>query len=99
QIGLGRRPREAKAFYATLAGATLIGTMVNFTSVNPIKALFWSTVLNGIIAVPMMFVMMHMASSKRIMGAYTTPVMLRALGWFSTFVMTIVVGAMFVTML
>jgi NRAMP (natural resistance-associated macrophage protein)-like metal ion transporter len=97
-IGLGRRPREAKAFYTTLAGATLIGVAINFTSINPIKALFWSAVLNGIIAVPMMFVMMHMASSKRIMGDYTISWRLGAMGWLSTLVMAAVVIGMFVTM-
>ncbi|MDX2028954.1 MAG: divalent metal cation transporter [Alphaproteobacteria bacterium] len=98
RIGLGRRPREAKAFYATLAGATLIGVVINFTSVDPIKALFWAAILNGIIAVPMMFVMMHMASSTRIMGDHTIPKPLKIMGWLSTLVMTAVVAAMFVTM-
>ncbi len=96
-IGLGRRPREAKAFYSTLAGATLIGLFINFTSIDPIKALFWSAILNGIISVPMMFVMMHMASSSRIMGDYTIRRTLKFLGWLSTLVMTAVVIAMFIT--
>ncbi len=96
-IGLGRRPREAKAFYATLIGATLIGIGINFTSINPIKALFWAAILNGVIAVPMMFVMMHMASSKRIMGQWTIPWKLRTMGWISTLVMAAVVIAMFAT--
>lgn len=97
-IGLGRRPREAKAFYSTLAGATLIGVAINFTSINPIKALFWSAILNGIIAVPMMFVMMFMASSTRIMGVHTIPRPLKILGWISTLVMAAVVAGMFITM-
>jgi len=97
-IGLGRRPREAKAFYATLTGATLIGVVMNFVGINPIKALFWAAILNGVIAVPMMFVMMHMASSARIMGKYTIPSLLKITGWLSTLVMAGVVTAMFVTM-
>ncbi len=92
-IGLGRRPREARAFYATLVGATLAGILMNFTNINPIQALFWSAVLNGIIAVPMMFVMMLMASSKRLMGDHTIPLYLKYLGWTATFVMALVVGA------
>ena len=96
-IGLGRRPREAKAFYATLCGATLIGVLINFTSIDPIKALFWAAILNGIIAVPMMFVMMHMASSAKIMGDHTIPPVLKGMGWLSTLVMAAVVVAMFVT--
>jgi Mn2+/Fe2+ NRAMP family transporter len=97
-IGLGRRPREAKAFYATLASATVIGIMMNFTGIDPIKALIWSAMINGIIAVPMMFVMMHMASSSRIMGEHTIPLYLKILGWISTAVMTAVVFAMIATL-
>jgi len=97
-IGLGRRPREAKAFYTTLVSATAIGLLINFTSINPIKALFFAAVLNGVIAVPMMYVMMHMASAKRIMGDYVIPPPLKFLGWLSAFVMTAVVMGMFVGM-
>jgi Mn2+/Fe2+ NRAMP family transporter len=96
-IGLGRRPREARAFYTTLVMATVIGMVMNFTNIDPIRALFWSAVLNGIIAVPMMYVMMHMASSQRIMGGYTIPLYLKVLGWAGALVMTAVVGAMFWT--
>jgi NRAMP (natural resistance-associated macrophage protein)-like metal ion transporter len=95
-IGLGRRPREARAFYLTLVGATVMGTMISFAGINPIKALFWSAAINGIIAVPMMFVMMIMASSQRIMGDYVIPRHLKILGWTATIVMTVVVIAMFV---
>jgi len=94
-IGLGRRPREARAFYTTLVSATFIGALMNFVDLSPIRALFWSAVLNGIIAVPMMFVMMHMASSQRIMGDYTIPTYLKRLGWAATGVMAFVVLAMF----
>ncbi len=93
-VGLGRRPREAKAFYATLACATLIGALMNFTGIDPIKALFWSAVLNGVISVPMMFVMMHMATSTKIMGDHTIPRFLKSMGWIATGVMTVIVLAM-----
>jgi Mn2+/Fe2+ NRAMP family transporter len=99
EIGLGRRPREARAFYGTLISATVIGTLINFTGIDPIKALFWSAVLNGIIAVPMMYVMMHMASSTRIMGEHTIPKYLKILGWAGAVVMTVIVAAMFVAAL
>ncbi len=98
-IGLGRRPREARAFYATLVSATVIGTLMNFAHINPIKALFWSAVINGVIAVPLMFVMMHMASSTRLMGEHTIPRYLKTLGWTATGAMTLVVAAMFGAML
>ncbi|MDD5586949.1 MAG: divalent metal cation transporter [Alphaproteobacteria bacterium] len=96
-IGLGRRPREARAFYGTLVSATLIGTLMNFTHIEPMKVLFWSAVLNGVIAVPLMFVMMHMATSARIMGEHTIPKYLKILGWAGTAVMTIIVIALFST--
>ncbi len=98
-IGLGRRPREARAFYTILVGATLIGALMNLTPIDPIQALFWSAVLNGVIAVPMMIVMMHMASSSKIMGEHTIPGPLKALGWLATIVMIAVVGIMFVQQL
>jgi Mn2+/Fe2+ NRAMP family transporter len=57
-IGLARQSMEAKAFYATIALSTLIGMILNFTPINPIRALCWSAVINGIAAVPVMAVMM-----------------------------------------
>src|SRR6185295_6099630 len=53
-VGLARQPMEAKAFYATVAFATLIGMGLNFTPLNPIRALYWSAVINGVVAVPVM---------------------------------------------
>jgi NRAMP (natural resistance-associated macrophage protein)-like metal ion transporter len=97
-IGLGRRPREAKAFYTTLASATLIGLLINFTSIDPIKALFWTAILNGIIAVPLMAVTMHMASNRHIMGNYAAELPLKILGWLATLVMAVVAIGMFATM-
>ncbi len=73
RIGLDRRPREAKAFYATIAVATAIGAGLNFTSIDPIKALFWCAVLNGIVAVPIMAVMMDMVRRRKIMGRLVAP--------------------------
>jgi len=97
RIGLDRRPREAKAFYATIAVATAIGAGLNFTAIDPIKALFWCAVLNGIVAVPIMFVMMDMARRAKIMGRLTASRALLAVGWLATVVMVIMVAAMFVT--
>jgi NRAMP (natural resistance-associated macrophage protein)-like metal ion transporter len=96
-IGLARRPREAKAFYATIAGATLIGLTINFTNLDPMKALFWCAVINGVVAVPIMVVMMDMVRRPKIMGALTAPLALRAMGWLATVVMALIVGAMFAT--
>jgi Mn2+/Fe2+ NRAMP family transporter len=97
--GLGRRPRDAKAFYATIAAATLIGIGIDFTKIDPIKALFWSAVLNGVIAVPLMVLMMVMAMRPAIMGPFILPRPLWALGWLSTAAMAATVAAMFATWL
>ena len=95
--GLGRLPRDAKAFYAAIAIATLVGVFINFLDIDPIKALFWSAVLNGIAAVPLMAVIMIMAMQPRVMGPFTLPKPLWAMGWLTTGVMAAAVAAMFAT--
>jgi NRAMP (natural resistance-associated macrophage protein)-like metal ion transporter len=96
-VGFARRWQEAKAFYGTVALATLIGMIITFTDINPIKALYWSAVLNGIIAVPVMTTMMLMASRPDIMGRFAITGWLRGLGWTTTLVMAVAVVAMLVT--
>jgi NRAMP (natural resistance-associated macrophage protein)-like metal ion transporter len=95
--GLSRLTRDAKAFYGTIAVATLIGVFINFVHLDPIKALFWSAVLNGVVAVPLMAVIMVMARQKRVMGPLTIPLPLSAMGWLSTGVMAAAVVGMFAT--
>src|SRR5712671_1545460 len=85
--GLDRRPKEAKAFYATIALATMGGVALNFTSLDPIKALYWSAVINGVLAAPLMAVMMVIAMNPRIMGRLTLSRPMTAVGWLATFVM------------
>ena len=98
-VGLDRRPREAKAFYATIAFATLLGILINFVSLDPIKVLFWTAVINGVVAVPLMVVMMVMTMDARVMGPFTLPRPLWAVGWLATLVMAATVAAMFWTLL
>jgi len=88
----------AGKFYAIIIGATLIGTALCFTSVDPIRALYWSAVLNGVIAVPVMVVVMLLAARKSVMGALVISRRLRALGWLCTGAMALAVAAMFATM-
>ncbi len=95
--GLARRPLDAKAFYGAIAAATLIGVAINFVDLDPIKALFWSAVINGVVAVPLMVVIMLMAMQRQVMGAFTLPRLLWVMGWLSTTAMTAAVTAMFVT--
>ena len=93
--GLDRRPREAKAFYATIAVATLGGVALNFTSLDPVKALFWSAVVNGVLAAPLMAVMMVIAVNPRIMGRLTLPRSMRVGGWLATSVMALATAGFF----
>jgi NRAMP (natural resistance-associated macrophage protein)-like metal ion transporter len=95
--GLARSPLDAKAFYGAIAAATLVGVLINFVHLDPIKALFWSAVINGVVAVPLMVVIMLMAMQQRVMGAFTLPRVLWAMGWLSTAAMTAAVAAMFLT--
>jgi NRAMP (natural resistance-associated macrophage protein)-like metal ion transporter len=87
--GLDHKPKEAKAFYATIALATLGGVALNFTSIDPIKALYWSAVVNGVLAAPLMAVMMVMAMNPHIMGRLTLPRPMLIVGWIATLVMAL----------
>lgn len=88
--GLDRRPREAKAFYAVIALAVLGGVAFNLFGLDPMKALYWSAVVNGLLAPPLMLLLMLMATNRRIMGRLTISPLLAAFGWLSTAVMTVV---------
>jgi len=96
--GLARLPHEAKAFYATVASATLLGVGINFSPLDPIKALFWSAVINGVVAVPVMVIIMVMAMQEKVMGQFTLPMPLCVTGWLATLVMGAVVVALFATL-
>lgn len=93
-VGLACKPRRAKAFYGTIIAATAVGALMNFTPIDPIKALYWAAVINGVVAVPVMAVMMLMASRKSIMGVFTIVGSLRLFGWIATAVMAAAVAAM-----
>jgi len=95
--GLDLKLIEAREFYAIIALATVGGVLIDFTPIDPIKALFWSAVINGVIAVPIMIVMMLLADDPRVMGAFTVTRRLKALGWLATWTMAAAVVAMFVT--
>jgi len=96
-VGLGRKPEKAKAFYATLTIATMVGVALNFSSINPIKALYWSAVINGVVAVPIMVAMMHMTANPKVMGKFPVHDGLRLIGWMATAVMAAAAIAMGVT--
>jgi NRAMP (natural resistance-associated macrophage protein)-like metal ion transporter len=87
RASLEMRPNKAKQFYGVLAVATLIGLALNFVGLNPIRALFWSAVINGVVSVPLMVVTMRMAANRKVMGEFTLPPYLRVMGWVATAVM------------
>jgi len=95
--GLDLKLLEAREFYAIIALATLGGVALDFTSIDPIKGLFWCAVINGVIAVPIMVVMMLLADDPKVMGAFTVTRRLKALGWLATWTMAAAVVAMFAT--
>ena len=95
--GLDRAPLDAKAFYGTVAVSTLIGIGINFVGLDPIKALFWSAVINGVVAVPLMAIIMFMAMRRDVMGRFVLPRLLWAMGWLCTGTMAVVVAIMFAT--
>lgn len=96
-VGLARKPLEAKAFYGTVAAATALGMAVNFSAIEPIRALFWSAVINGIVVVPVMVVMMLMASRRKVMGEFAVTGWLRGIGWTATALMALAVIALALT--
>jgi NRAMP (natural resistance-associated macrophage protein)-like metal ion transporter len=97
KVGLSRTPRDAQAFYGTIVIGTLLGVAINFVDIDPIKALFWSAVINGVVAVPVMILMMLMTMRPQVMGQFTLPRPLWLMGWLSTLTMTIAVCTMFAT--
>jgi NRAMP (natural resistance-associated macrophage protein)-like metal ion transporter len=97
RVGLGLKLVEARGFYAILTIATLMGVVLNFTPIDPIDALFWSAVINGVIAVPFMTVMMLMTGRADVMGAFVATPRLRILGWLATVVMALAVLVMALT--
>jgi len=97
-IGLEKKPHEAKGFYMLIAGITLAGMLLIFLGVNPIQALYWAAVVNGIVAVPIMIMMMVMASNKKVMGQFTLKRYTKAIGWASTIIMLAAAIGLFITL-
>jgi len=96
-VGLAQRPGRARPFYATIAVATVLGAVLNFTALDPVKALFWSAVINGVVAVPVMTMIMLMGSRRKVMGRFMLGPWLMGLGWLATLVMAAAAVGMFAT--
>jgi len=95
--GLDYKPWEAVGFYTVIGLATLLGIGIIFSPLDPIKALFWSAVINGVVAVPIMLLMLVMAQNPRVMGPFTLNRRQRILGWSATMVMALAAVALFAT--
>jgi NRAMP (natural resistance-associated macrophage protein)-like metal ion transporter len=97
--GLEYQPRQAAGFYSIIVAATLIGVLIDWSHIDPIRALFWSAVLNGIASVPLMIAMMVVVSRHRVMGRFTATKPLLLFGWAATAVMAAATLLFFVSLL
>jgi Mn2+/Fe2+ NRAMP family transporter len=97
RIGLDERPGRAPGFYWAIAGAIFLGALLNFSPLDPIKALIFSAVVNGVVAVPVMAMIMLMASRRKVMGEFALKPWLKSLGWIATALMAAAAAGMFAT--
>jgi NRAMP (natural resistance-associated macrophage protein)-like metal ion transporter len=97
--GLDLSPLRGARFYSVIAISTLIGVGLGFTHIDPIKALYWAAVINGVISVPIMVTMMRMVGNPEVMGEFVATKRLAVLGWLATAVMAAAVMTMFLRML
>jgi NRAMP (natural resistance-associated macrophage protein)-like metal ion transporter len=93
-VGLSRKPEKAVAFYAALAVSVLLGIGLNFTPLNPIKALYWSAVINGVLAPPVMVLLMLLVRKERVMGKLIVKGWLYWIGWIATTAMALSIVGM-----
>ena len=94
--GLEQRAADARGFYGVIAVSVLAGLLIQYSPISPMKALFWSAVINGVVAVPLMVVIILLASKASVMGAYTCGRSIVILGWIATLVMGLAAVRMFV---
>jgi NRAMP (natural resistance-associated macrophage protein)-like metal ion transporter len=87
RASLESKPRQAPQFYLVLCAAVMIGISLNFFGIDPIRALYWSAVVNGIVAVPLMFILMLMSTKSAVIGQFVLPGYLRFVGWTATWIM------------
>lgn len=94
--GLETRPERARGFYGVIAVSMIIGTALQYSPISPMKALFWSAVINGVVAVPLMAVIILLASKRSVMGPFTATFSLKVMAWIATAVMGFAAVMMFV---
>jgi len=94
--GLERKATDARGFYGVIAVSVLAGLLIQYSPISPMKALFWSAVINGIVAVPLMVVIILLVSKKSVMGAFTAGRLVIVLGWIATAVLGAAAVRMFI---
>lgn len=97
KASLNLKPKRARGFYAVIVIATIIGLTINFVGIDPVKALIYSAVLNGVAAVPLLYLITRISSSKKIMGEYKSGKVSKSLLWFTFAAMGAAAIAMFFT--
>ena len=96
KFGLERKPSKARGFYGVIAVSVLAGLVIQYSPISPMRALFWSAVINGVVAVPLMAVIILLAAKKSVMGDFTVGRPILALGWIATAVMGVAALCMFI---
>jgi Mn2+/Fe2+ NRAMP family transporter len=96
KFGLERKATGARGFYGVIAVSMLVGLIIQYSPISPMKALFWSAVINGVVAVPLMTVIILLVSKKSVMGPYTAGRSIVVLGWMATAVMGAAAACMFI---
>ncbi len=96
-FGLDRRPDRAPQFYAVIVVATIVGMLINFVGINPIQALVITAVINGLLAPPLLVLVMLVANNQKVMGAWTNGRWLNVIGWATTAVMGVAAVALVLT--
>lgn len=95
--GLDEKPRHAKKFYSVIAFSTLVGVVIDFAGINPISALFWTAVINGVVAPPLLVVVMLVSNNKHVMGSRTNSPLTNVIGWLAAAIMFAAAIGMFLT--
>ena len=94
--GLERKATDARGFYGVIAVSVLAGLAIQYSPISPMKALFWSAVINGVVAVPLMVVIILLVSKKSVMGAFTASRSIVIVGWIATAIMGAAAVRMFI---
>jgi Mn2+/Fe2+ NRAMP family transporter len=90
RASLGHSLSQAPRFYTALSVTTILGLTVNFVPIDPMKALYWSAVINGVLATPLMSAMILLGSDRRVMGQFRLPWRLQVLGWACAVVSSVI---------